>query len=128
MSIYSSTGKMWHDGSWVFIEVDKSIRDYYCTVLNWLVAPVRPFEDPHITVVAGKYEQLPSYDIQPEIVEFTYSDIITDGHFYWLTARCERLHEFRLENGLSRNLKYEPHITVGKYDKNWGKKTVKRPR
>jgi hypothetical protein len=126
--MYVGYGKVTHDGSWVFIEVDKSIRDYYCAVLNWLVAPVRPFDEPHITVVAGKYEQLPSYDIELGTVEFKYSDLFTDGNYYWLDAQCEWLHEFRVKNGLKPNLKYNPHITVGKYDKNWGKKTVKRPR
>ena len=123
---YTSHGFTRCENSWVFISVDKSIADYYCSAAKSFGINLKPTDNPHITVVAGKYEQIENYDFKKQKVEFKYGNLLTGGLYYWLEVDCEWIHEFRESNGLKRELKYKPHISVGKLNDNWGRKIVKR--
>lgn len=120
---YSSVGILSKRNDWVFIGADKSIVQYYTWVLKRHGVVISPVQFPHITVVAGKYEQV---DVDPAgRVEFSYGTVFTDEKYYWLEVSCPWLHEFRKENGLNPNLKFDPHLTLGKLDVGFGRKTIK---
>lgn len=128
---YVTYGKPSYDeNGWVFLSVEKELVNYYCWAIRNLGVNIEPTRWPHITVVAGKYEQLPSYDIKlPKRVKIRYDGVIhEEGFYFWLVADCGWIHKFRRKNGLKPNLKFDPHITIGKRSISYGQERVRRPR
>lgn len=115
------------NSEWVFIKTDPELSDYYIFVLKKYGINLKPTGLPHITVVASKYE---TYDgpIPDTLVEFEIRELLTDGDYYWLDIYCPWIQEFRESVGLNPNLKYDPHLTLGRLDLSWGRQKVKRIR
>lgn len=106
---------------WLIGDCDEEIGRYY----RWLIKSFRaatslqaPLNGPHITVVAGKYED----NIRREYwyrhankkVEFEYGpELETNGVYYWLPVKSLFLSDIRLELGLFPLPKYPFHLTVG---------------
>lgn len=125
---YKGTGAVFGDsGGWIFIEVDKSIILYYSVIARKFGINLNTTDDPHITVVAGKYEQAEDRGI-PEKVEFRYGKAYYGDSYFWLDAECDWAREFRIKNGLKPYPKYQFHITIGKIDPHYGKQRIRRHR
>lgn len=113
----------WKEEGWLHINPDGSISDYYLWVLKRHGIVVKPA--PHITVVAGKYEQCKRVDL-PNVVYFKYNNLETDGFYYWLNVSCDWIPTFRESVGLNKYLKFAPHLTLGRLNPRWGLKKIKR--
>lgn len=118
------------ENGWVFLKIDKELVRYYAWAIKANGANIQPTRWPHVTVVAGKYEQLPSYDISlPKRVKIRYNGVVLEeGYYFWIVAKCGWIHKFRKKNGLKPNLKFDPHITIGRRSIGYGQERIRRPR
>jgi hypothetical protein len=120
MKLYDSVGTLRYSTHWLVVDTDLELIKYY----RWWIKKERfvwvntPMHGAHITVVAGKYEDVSShprwkaYDNQP--ITFQYSPIVEcEESYWWLTVYCERLSEIRRELGLSDLPKWQFHLTIG---------------
>jgi len=123
-------GKLRYGNSWAWVECPKDVGDYYISVARWIwgVKLSPPLNGPHITLVAGKYENAATHPLwgsrEGETVEFEYCGLVHVKDYWWLKI-CEdsELRKFRTDLGLSPELKYPFHLTVGK-DNNWPKNNL----
>jgi hypothetical protein len=113
------------NSEWVFLKTDPETIRYYCQALKNRGFNLKPTGLPHITVVASKYESYLGPLPQIE-VEFKMGDLLTEDGYFWIDIECEWIHSFRESVGLKRDLKFNPHLTIGRLNPEWGKQTVKR--
>ena len=106
---------------WVVIDCPSDIVYYYNRVCNWLLHKdrkiTRPLHGAHITVVAGKHQDVDKslWNIQNgEEFEFSYGQIQDNGqNYFWLPVKCEQACELRRSLGLTPYPKFQFHLTVG---------------
>lgn len=129
---YSATGKVRYsrhkeDGGqgWIVIDCPFDIAYYYNRVCNWLLWTNKritlPLHGAHITVVAGKYTDVPrnlwGYR-DGEEVEFRYGSIQDNGgNYFWLPVQCEAAEDIRTTMGLTPTPKFQYHLTIGHMEK-----------
>lgn len=125
MNEFRLTGKIRYGNSWAWVECPKDVGDYYCAMAKyvWGVKLSPPLNGPHISLVAGKYENAANHpnwaSLQGCDISFTYLGLVHVKDYWWLKIGDDReLRQFRLELGLSPELKYPFHLTVGK-DQNY---------
>lgn len=115
------------NSDWVLLKTDPELSNYYVWFLKKFGIIVRPTGFPHITIVASKYEKYEG-EVPNEPVEFEVLDLFTEDGYYWLEIDCPWIHQFREYVGLNPNLKFAPHLTLGRFDLSWGRQKVKRQR
>lgn len=109
---YSSSG-------WIVANLNSELQIYYHHILqkNLSIKLNRPKFGCHVTVVAGKYEQVTHrlawnrYQKQPLMLEYN-SQIKNIGDTWWLEVRSQNLVQLRNELGLTDIPKWPFHITV----------------
>ena len=131
MQKFRLKGKIRFGNSWAWVECPKDVGDYYVSVVKWLwgIKLSPPLNGPHITLIAGKYEE--SVRLHPlwgaregQEVEFEYSGMMYEQSYWWLRiVEDSELRKIRMELGLTPELKYPFHLTIGK-DQNYPKKTL----
>lgn len=121
MNEFRLRGKLRYGNSWAWVECPKDVGDYYIAIAKWLwgVKLSPPLNGPHITLVAGKYEMPKDMTLwgsrEGEEVEFEYSGLVHVADYWWLKIiEDSELRKFRTDLGLSEELKYPFHLTVGK--------------
>jgi hypothetical protein len=119
------TGKIRYGNSWAWVECPKDVGDYYVKVAKyvWGVTLSPPLNGPHITLVAGKYETASTHPLwgtrEGDNICFAYAGLVHVKDYWWLKiVEDSELRHFRTELGLSEELKYPFHLTVGK-DQNY---------
>lgn len=133
MNEFRLKGKIRYSNSWAWVECPKDVGDYYRAIAKqvWGITLNPPINGPHITLVAGKYE----VPIHPELwrtregdeVEFEYSGLVHVEDYWWLKIiEDSELRKFRTELGLSPELKYPFHLTIGR-DASMPKKVLTSP-
>jgi hypothetical protein len=107
------------DPTWVILETDKGLVDYYTWFL--LQKGVRlefPMWGAHISVVRGEIADTSSCENwgykADEIVTFNYGDLVTNGNHWWLEVESPDLDALRGNLGLTPHPKSGFHITLGK--------------
>lgn len=108
------------DTGWITLWCNESIIKYYN---YWIQRALhvklnKPLYGAHITVIAGKYEDMREHDCwkkyDGEEIKYYYDhDVKCDNGYYWLHIECPRLTEIRNEFGLSDLPKYYFHLTIG---------------
>ena len=133
MTPFKLTGKIRYGNSWAWVECPKDVGDYYVSVVKWIwgIKLSPPLNGPHITLVAGRYENAHLHPLwrayEGQEVEFAYSGLMYEGAYWWLRVfEDEQLRKFRLDLGLTPELKYPFHLTVGK-DTSFPKKSLTSP-
>ena len=123
---YSSHGYLSYSNSWIVLKCGQGIIDYYKYWIefkkNFKIN--KPLHGSHITVVAGKYEDVSfhkywrKYDGQ--VVKFEYDGCIkSDGSYFWAEVKSEKLEEIRRELGLASTPKWPFHLTIGSLRKDF---------
>ncbi len=121
MNEFRLKGKIRYGNSWAWVECPKDVGAYYIAVAKmvWGIKLNPPLNGPHITLVAGKYE-VPTHPelwgtLEGQEVEFEYSGLVHVADYWWLKiAEDSELRKFRTDLGLSPELKYPFHLTIGK--------------
>ena len=95
---YQSIGTLSYKNSWIVLNVDKSIVNYYAWWVGRLTFKKgsQSYHGAHITVLNGDKERPKTIGFwrkyEGEKINFWYSNIIeTNGQYYWLPVRCPRL-------------------------------------
>jgi len=123
---YKATGKVRYgrhqkDGGegWVVLDCPYDIVYYYNKVAQWLLWNNHitiPMHGSHITVIAGKYDEV-DYDTwgyrDGEEIEFSYGATQNGGNYYWLPVECVGAEDIRTFYGLEPTPLYQYHLTVG---------------
>lgn len=118
---FKCKGKLEYYTRWLILLVNDDIAKYYQRIIhlsNRRVVLQHPKHGAHITVIAGKYEDVGNHPLwkkyQHQEVEFEYSiDIGTDECYFWLPVECRKIEEIRVELGLSPKIPIPWHLTVG---------------
>jgi hypothetical protein len=106
---------------WVIIECDKEILNYYH---YWILKEKhvllnKPLFGSHISVIRGE-EPNENRKIlwkkqHGENIKFVYShELETDGNFWWLAVKSSALSDLRSDLGLSKEIEFGFHLTIGK--------------
>lgn len=126
-------GYVRYSKSWAWVECPKDVGDYYCAVVKWLwgIKLSPPLNGPHITLVAGKYEEANQHPLwgsmEGQEVEFEYSGLMYEQSYWWLRViEDSELRKIRTDLGLTPELKYPFHLTIGK-DQNYVQKGLTSP-
>lgn len=106
---------------WLILKVDEDVCRFYRKLIWYNNKTIRlnpSAHGSHITVIAGKYEQPTNKEVwdkySNESIEFEYdNDIKTGDHYYWISVKCPRIEEIRLELGLKPTIHWPWHLTVG---------------
>ena len=118
---FKNKGILHYYTDWLILNINDDITKYYRHLI-WLynrTINLQPCKhQSHITIIAGKYEKAIHKQYwnkhHNEEIEFTYSiDIQTDGCYFWLPVKCEMFENIREELGLTRNIPYQWHLTIG---------------
>ena len=106
---------------WVIVECPKDIIDYYH---HWVLKEEqvklnKPLFGAHISVIRGEEppeaKQKLWRELHEQEVEFTYShEVENDGEYYWLRVECKALNELRNQLGLSEEVQFGFHLTIGR--------------
>lgn len=120
--IYSPAIKNVCDPSWVILECDKGIIDYY----KWFLTKKGVKLDAlmwgsHISIIRGgvwdriedEYKEYWKFN-NGQIINFKYGDLVTNGVHWWLEVQSEELEEMRKYLGLNPHPDFGFHITIGK--------------
>ena len=102
------------------LEVSPTISDYYYwMVKKHLQLPKlnKPFNSPHVTVVAGKYEDATQNLLwgkhQGRNIDIAYNSFVEQHDtYFWLEVVSTDLMEIRRELGLTDTPKHPYHITI----------------
>jgi hypothetical protein len=120
--MFTGTGKLvYYPSWWLIVYADDQIGEYYRHLIfrehpSLVLNP--PKHGAHITVIAGKYD----IPLRKEFwnkyheneIEFGYfSDIGTDGQYYWLPVECSKIEDIRSELGLPSKSPIPWHLTIG---------------
>jgi hypothetical protein len=117
--VYAPSVKGVCDPTWVILECEKSIVDYY----TWFLAKKGvklefPMWGSHLSVVRGEIQDIESCENWGyrgnEVVTFQYGDLVTNGKHWWLEAVSPELDEIRRVLGLAPHPKSGFHVTLGK--------------
>lgn len=120
--IYSPSIKNVCDPTWIIIECEKDIVDYY----KWFLSKKGIKLDglmwgSHISVVRGeKWDKIEDEfkdkwkHNDGQIIEFYYGDLVTNGIHWWLEVKSQDLEDIRKELGLKPHPDFGFHITIGK--------------
>jgi hypothetical protein len=119
--IYSPRSHLANSERWLVVMCDDEISRYYrslfYTEYPWLGKLTRPVWGTHISVIRG--EKVPNYKLwrtdENKLVEFEYEPgVLTNGEYYWLKVKCERLKEIRQLYGLDSYPNFGFHLTIGR--------------
>jgi len=121
--MHSSTGILQYGpGIRAVVWIAEDIAKYYRSLIPKYYYVKPQMYPPHITVVRTGKETPVNMEVwgkyDGEKVPFTYnSDIATDGNYFFLDARSERIGDIREELGLPRfrfnDISKQYHITLG---------------
>ena len=119
--LYSCSGKIEYRGTWIICAVSQTIMEYYHAMAKkhlHLPKLNKPYNAAHITVVAGKYEDLTTHSRwklhQGREINIAYNSFLTEmGGYFWLEVVSPELTEIRRELGLTDIPKHPFHITIG---------------
>lgn len=118
--IYSYIGRIIYENRWCFVDCPKDIALYYQFVLNreFGIKINLPRNGPHITVIAGKYEDvshLPNWRNDECLkIEIKYSILRNNGEYWWLKIENQNdLSKIRRQYDLSDTPKWPFHLTIG---------------
>lgn len=125
--IFKSNGKIIYDPTagnakndwWIIVECPKDILDYYH---HWILKEEniklnKPLFGAHISVVRG--EEPPNKELwrkyHEKEISFSYShDIENKDEYYWLRVSSPELNDIREELGLTRDVEFGFHLTIGR--------------
>jgi hypothetical protein len=117
--VYAPSAKGVCDPTWVILECDKAIVEYYTWFL--LKRGIRlefPMWGSHLSVVRGELEektQNANWGYRAgDLVTFTYGDLVTNGKHWWLEVHSLELEELRSRLGITPHPWAGFHITLGK--------------
>jgi len=123
--IYAPTVKNICDPTWVILECDEEIINYYKWFLNKKGVKVdSPMWGSHISIIKGstwdkidvEHEEKWGYN-NGQILEFQYGDLVTNGVHWWLEAHSKQLEVMRQSLGLNTHTGFGFHVTIGKISK-----------
>ena len=119
--IYDPTAGKAKNKWWVIAECPADILAYYH---HWLEKETgtklnKPLFGSHISVIRGEEPPADKQHLwrkrHEQEVDIFYSPIIEDhSGFYWLPISCPSLCEVRAELGLSPQVEYGFHLTIGR--------------
>lgn len=98
---------------------DDDIGAYYRLLTHYYNRSIklqRPKIGAHITIVSGKHEDFidkSCWNKYNNIIIKYHPFVETNGEYFWLKVKCEKIHDLREELGLTRNLKHPLHLTIG---------------
>jgi hypothetical protein len=128
MDFYFSKGVVrYKDDGWVIIECPYGIVNYYKAYVEKRIGKKlsTSYHKPHITVLPAKHNgdftKHPLWKkYEGKEVEFRYfTQVHTDnkwfilGQYFWLRVDCPIVAEIRSGFGLSPDLKWPAHLTIG---------------
>ena len=103
------------------IMLDEDISRYYAWFIRkrYNIPLSEPFRGTHLTIIADKVPNRFQYDwmhtqYNGKAIEVEFAtDVRTDGHHWWLPARCVEAEDIREKCGLERDPFFAFHITIG---------------
>lgn len=120
--IYSPSANGICDKSWVIIECEKEIVNYY----KWFLEKKGVQLDSllwgsHISIIRGStLDCIDEYHMNDwkynnnELIEFQYGDLVTNGVHWWLEVQSKQLEDIREHFGLKPHPDFGFHLTIGK--------------
>jgi hypothetical protein len=126
---FTSIGKIVYDPTagnaknpwWVIVECPKDILDYYH---HWIkkeenIKLNKPLFGAHISVVRGEEPPLEKQNLwrkyHEKEITFSYQHEVENlNEYYWLSVECPELNELREELGLSPEVEFGFHLTIGR--------------
>mgnify|MGYP001027607501 CR=1 FL=1 len=122
MTLFQSKGVIIYHSKWVIMECPKDILDYYW---HWIykekqIKLHKPRFGSHISIIRGNElimnkTQFPWRKYHEKEITFSYSPFLqTNGDYWWLPVTCSFLEELRNELGLSDQVPFGFHLTIGK--------------
>lgn len=120
--VYSPSVKDKCDPTWVILQCDKDIINYY----KWFLTKKGVKLDAllwgsHISVIrGGSYDKIDTNYIKHWKyndgldIKFNYGDLVTNGTHWWLEVQSDELEEMRKNLGLQPHPDFGFHITIGK--------------
>jgi hypothetical protein len=117
---YAPSAKGFYDPTWVILECDKAIVDYYSWFLQKKGITLESLMwGSHISIIRGEpilEESKWKYN-EGLTINFKYGDLVTNGNHWWLEAESLELDEMRNHLGLTPHPKSGFHLTLGKIAK-----------
>lgn len=120
--IYAPAVKEVCDPTWVILECDKELIEYY----KWFLTKKGVKMDAlmwgsHISIIrGGTYDNIDKFHQKKwkfnngEMIEFRYGDLVTNGKHWWLEVASEQLENMRSILGLKPHPDFGFHVTIGK--------------
>lgn len=108
---------------WLVVDCDEEIGRYFRSLYDLAAYRTdslqRPSWSSHITVIRDEEppnKQLWELYAGAKVEFMCFLPVRTDGYYYWLDVRCERLLNLREELGLPRQPEMGFHISVGHHE------------
>jgi hypothetical protein len=120
--VYSPSVKGKCDPTWVILQCDDDIVDYYKWFLNKRGVKLDALMwGSHVSIIRGEaYDKINNNNIEKwkyndgQYIEFKYGDLVTNGIHWWLEVQSDELEQMRLNLGLKPRPDFGFHITIGK--------------
>lgn len=117
--IYGPSAKGVCDPTWVILECDREIVEYYTWFLRKKGVKLEfPMWGSHVSVIRGEIKNLEDYEQwgeqAEEVISFQYGDLVTNGTHWWLEAQSKELEHIRLNLQLPSRPSSGFHLTIGK--------------
>lgn len=120
MNEFFIEGTIVYDGLWAYLKCPEDIGVYYRTMVHRVFGEKlqNARGGPHITLVAGAYEDASSHPLwrtnEGKKLRFSYTHINNADGYWWLVIKDDfELRQFRINLGLNPELKYKFHLSFG---------------
>lgn len=117
--VYAPEAKGICDKTWVIVECDKSIIEYYSWFLQKKGVKLEfPMWGSHISVIRGEIKDINNFPkwnyLNGKNITFNYGDLVTNGNHWWLEVFSSDLEQFRTYLDLPSHPPSGFHLTIGK--------------
>lgn len=119
--IYSPRSHLGNPTKWLILSCDDNICRYYASLFHseypYYPKLNRPIFGAHISVIRG--EKIPNSSLwgldNNKLIDFEYEPgVLTNGEYFWLKVKCDRLKEIRELYGLTSYPNFGYHLTIGR--------------